>query len=155
MNHTRSVVSLMIVFALVSVFTGWRLLSNNELPTLLTLESPYTLDETINNIKNAVKARNFRMIREQAVAEGFLPNSGRQQHIVYFCNFTEAYQSLQQDKQIGYMLPCRFTISEVDGKVIISALNAAAVNKLAGAKSGTVCDASGDGYLDIMEEAVL
>lgn len=155
MKHTRSVVSLMIVFALVSVFTGWQVTSNTELPILLRQESPYSLAETINNIKNAVKSRNFRMIREQAVAEGFLPAKDRHQHIVYFCNFTKAYQSLQQDKQIGYMLPCRFTISEVDGKVIISALNPAAVKKLAGAAMGTVCDTSGNGYLDIMEEAVL
>ena len=155
MKHIISAVTLMSVIALISAFTGWQVSSNKELPTLLRLESPYSLAETINNIKHAVKSHNFRMIREQAVAEGFLPDSDRQQHIVYFCNFTEAYQSLQQDKQIGYMLPCRFTISKEDGKVIISALNPAAVKKLAGAKVGAACDASGEGYLDIMEEAVL
>jgi len=155
MKHMQSVVSLASLFALVSVFTGWQVVNSKQLPTLLRLESPYSLTETINNIKNTVKARNFRMIREQAVAEGFLPNDEIKQYIVYFCNFTEAFQSLQQDKHIGYMLPCRFTISEEHGKVMISALNPAAVKKLAGTKVGTVCDPSGDGYRDIMEEAVL
>ena len=155
MKHTYSAVTLISVFSVVSVLTGWQVISNKSLPTLLRLESPYSHAETINNIKNAVKARNFRMIREQAVAEGFLPGKVGQQHIVYFCNFTEAYNSLQQDKQIGYMLPCRFTISEENDKIYISALNPAAVKKLAGTKVGTACDASGESYLDIMEEAVL
>lgn len=155
MKHTSSAVTLMSVFALASVFTGWQVTGNKELPTLLRLESPYPLDETINNIKHAIKARNFRMIREQSVAEGFLPNADKRQHIVYFCNFREAYQSLQQDKQIGYMLPCRFTISEENGKVFISALNPNAVKKLTGTKVAAICDSTGEGYLGIMEEAVL
>jgi len=155
MKHTYSAVTLASIFALVSVFTGWQVVNSKQLPTLLRLESPYSLAETINNIKNTVKARNFRMIREQAVAEGFFLGDENTQFIVYFCNFTEAYKSLQQDMHIGYMLPCRFTISEEDGKVIISALNPAAVKKLAGTKVGTVCDASGDGYREIMEEAIL
>lgn len=155
MKHIISAVTLMSVVTLIPLFAWWQVSDNKTLPVLLRQESPYSLAETINNIKHAVKARNFHMIREQSVAEGFLSGSDRQQHIVYFCNFTEAYQSLQQDKQIGYMLPCRFTISEENGKVMISALNPAAVKELAGAKVGTGCDASGEGYLDIMEEAVL
>jgi len=155
MKHIISAVTLMSVFALITVVTGWQESSNEKLPTLLRQESPYSLTETISNIKHAVKSRNFRMIREQKVAEGFLPGGDKQQHIVYFCNFTDAYQSLQQDKKIGYMLPCRFTISEEDGNVMISALNPAAVKKLAGAKVGAACDASGEGFLGIMEEAVL
>ncbi|HED17071.1 MAG TPA: DUF302 domain-containing protein [Gammaproteobacteria bacterium] len=155
MKHTYSAVTLASLFALTSVFIGWQVVNSKQLPTLLRLESPYTLSETINNIKNAVKARNFRMIREQPVAQGFLSGDNKQQHIVYFCNFTEAYQSLQQDKQIGYMLPCRFTISEEGGKVIISTINPAAITRLTGAKAGAVCAANSAGYLDIMEEAVL
>jgi len=155
MKHTHRAIAIISAFSVVSVFAGWRFVANEELPTLLKQESPYSLDVTISNIKNAVKARNFRMIREQSVAEGILPDTNKQQHIVYFCNFTEAYESLQQDKKIGYMLPCRFTISEVNGKVVISTLNPAALSKLAGAKSGAVCDNNGDSYLDIMEEAVL
>jgi len=155
MKHIQSVVTLASLFALVSVFAGWQVFNSKQLPALLRMESPYSLTETINNIKNTVKARNFRMIREQAVAEGFLPDEAINQYIVYFCNFTEAFQTLQQDMQIGYMLPCRFTISKEDGKVMISALNPVAVKKLAGTKVGTVCDASGDGYREIMEEAVL
>ncbi len=155
MKHTYNTIMLTIIFILVAIITGWQVIGNNELSALIRVESPYSHAETINNIKNAVKARNFRMIREQAVAEGFLPGGDKQQYIVYFCNFSAAYQSLKLDQQIGYMLPCRFTISEEHGKVIISALNPDAVKKLAGTRVGAVCDASGNSYLDIMEEAVL
>ena len=155
MKHNPRAVTLMFAFVFVSVITVWQVSANQEPPSLLRQESPYSLAETINNIKHTIKANNFHMIREQAVAEGFLTGSVNQQHIVYFCNFTEAFQTLQQDKQIGYMLPCRFTISEENGKVFISMLNPDAVMEMTGAKVGAACDASGNGFVDIMEEAVL
>jgi cytochrome c oxidase cbb3-type subunit 3 len=155
MKHTPRAIFVLSMFVMVSVFSAWQFFINEDPPSLLRQESPYSLAETIKNVKHTVTARNFHMIREQPVAEGFLSGEDKKQHIVYFCNFTEAYQSLQKNKQIGYMLPCRFTISEEDGKVFISALNPAAINKLTGEKVGAACITNGDGFLDIMEEAVL
>ena len=155
MKHSPRAIVMFSMFAFASVVTAWQISTNEKPPSLLRQESPYSLAETIKNVKHTVTSRNFHMIREQAVAEGFLPGKDKAQHIVYFCNFSEAYQSLQKNKQIGYMLPCRFTISEENGKVFISTLNPAAVNQLTGAKVGAACITSGDGFLDIMEEAVL
>lgn len=155
MKHTPRAVILFSLLVFASVVTAWQFSFNQKPPSLLRQESPYTLAETIKNVKHTVTSRNFHMIREQSVAEGFLPGENKQMHIVYFCNFSEAYQTLQKNKQIGYMLPCRFTISEEHGKVFISALNPAAVNKLTGEKVGAACITNGDGFLDIMEEAIL
>ena len=155
MKETWSLVTLLSMFAIASMFAGWQAANQQQTPIVLKVESPYSLEETIDNIRQAVAARNFRLIREQSLSEGLVPGEAPSPHIIYFCNFSVAYQSLQQDKQIGFLLPCRLTVGEEDGRVFISAINPRAVEKFADTKAAAVCDNIGDGYLGIMEEATL
>ncbi len=155
MKETWSLVTFLSLFAIASTFAGWQAANQQQTPIILKVESPYGLEETIDNLRQAVAARNFRLIREQSLSEGFLADADPRQHIIYFCNFSVAYESLQQDKQIGFLLPCRLTVGEEDGRVFISAINPQAVEKFANTKVTAVCDNIGDGYLGIMEEATL
>jgi len=143
------------LFGLGFMLTDIRVAIQDDIPTLLKVESPYDLEETIDNAIQVIEARNFHLIREQTLADGILPDDSREQYIVYFCNFSHAYETMQKDKQVGFMLPCRITITEEEGKVYISAINPEAIKSVATTKVAGVCDNSGDNYTGLLEEATL
>lgn len=146
---------LSILFGLGFMLTDIRAAIQGDVPTILKVESPYGLEETIDNTIQVIQARNFHLIREQTLADGILPTQDSDQYIVYFCNFSHAYETMQKDKQVGFMLPCRVTITEEDGKVYISAINPEAIKSITNTKVAGVCDNSGDNYTGLMEEATL
>jgi len=146
---------LLIFFGLGLILFDMHIGMRDEFPTILKVESPYSLEETIENTIEVIKARNFHLIRKQTLADGILPGQDRDQHIVYFCNFSHAYSTMQQDKQVGFMLPCRVTITEEDGKVFISAINPQAIQAVTNTRVAGICDNSGDNYTGLLEEATL
>ncbi|MDH5393451.1 MAG: c-type cytochrome [Gammaproteobacteria bacterium] len=92
---------------------------------IIKVESPYSMAETIQNIKDAIIGKNFKLIRTQELNKGLVPagTENKKQLIIYFCNFNFLNKALAIDPRVGMFLPCRVTVVEQNGKVFIMATN--------------------------------
>ncbi|MGV8934488.1 MAG: c-type cytochrome, partial [Gallionellaceae bacterium] len=93
-------------------------------PTIV-VDSPYDLQTTVDNVKQAVGLDNFVFIREQTLDDGLVATGKHDvhQHIIYFCNFNLLSEALRIDPRVGLFLPCRITVVEQNGKVRMMAVN--------------------------------
>ena len=125
---------------------------------ILSIESPYDLNTTIENLKKAVSSNNFIFIREQPLNAGLVVE-GREnpkQHIIYFCNFGLLNQALATDPRVGLFLPCRITVVEHGGKVTMMAANPKRLSRMFNnSELNEMCDQVTKMYLAVMEEAAL
>lgn len=122
----------------------------------LTMESPYDLQTTIDNIKRAVGNNNFILIREQALNDGVAPEGKEnpKQHVIYFCNFGMLFQALSTDPRVGLFLPCRITVVEHEGKVTMMAVNPKQLSRIFNnSELNDMCDQVTKMYVAVMEEA--
>ncbi|MGA7802215.1 MAG: DUF302 domain-containing protein, partial [Gammaproteobacteria bacterium] len=128
-------------------------------PAVLVYQSPYSLEQTVQNIQHAAVGRNFRLIRTQHLDYGFVPPEKENPHqvIVYFCDFDFLYKALAVDPRVGLFLPCRVTVVQGrDGKVKVMAINPKRLSHLYNnAELDRDCDRMYHLYKDIMEEATL
>lgn len=127
-------------------------------PAVLVMESPYSLTETVEAVKRAATGKNFRLIRDQSLEEGLWPPE--QQHnnqvIVYFCNFKFLNDALALDPRVGLFLPCRVTVVEQDGKVLVMSINPKRLSHLFNnVELDRACDEMYRIYSEILEEATL
>ena len=92
---------------------------------VLIFESSYSIEETIENIKQAALGYNFRYIREQTLDRGFVDKEqeSNTEYLIYFCNFTFLNQSLSIDPRIGMFLPFRATIVKKNDTVLVMTVN--------------------------------
>ena len=95
------------------------------LPAVISAESPYTIEETIENLKVAITDQNFTLIRTDYVEHGFVEEGeeNKKQVVLHFCNFNFLFQALAIDPRVGVFLPCRVTVTEQDGKVQVATIN--------------------------------
>jgi len=127
--------------------------------TTIVWESSSDLETTVRNLKNAVVGRNFRLIREQSLDQGFVKarDENRQQHIIYFCNFSFLNRAMAIEPRIGLLLPYRITVvKEKDGRVLVYAVDPWKLSKLF--KNTKLDDFSkqlSTEYHEIIEEAAL
>jgi cytochrome c oxidase cbb3-type subunit 3 len=93
--------------------------------TIISAESSYTLEETVENLKAALVGQNFILIRTDTLEHGLVPEGEENQKeiILHFCNFSFLFDALIVDPRVGMFLPCRVTVIEKDGKVMVSAIN--------------------------------
>ncbi|HHJ34935.1 MAG TPA: c-type cytochrome [Gammaproteobacteria bacterium] len=99
---------------------------------VITAVSPYSLEETIENLKQAITDQNFTLIRTDYLDHG-LVEKGKENHkqvVLHFCNFGFLFDALAIDPRVGMFLPCRVTVVEKDGKVTLSAINPKRLSKL-------------------------
>ena len=125
---------------------------------ILTIESPYDLKTTVENVKKAVASSNFVFIREQALNAGLVAEGKEddKQHIVYFCNFSFLNQALATDPRVGLFLPCRITVVEQGGKVIMMTTNPKRLSRIFNnSELNEMCDQITKMYISVMEEAAL
>jgi len=125
---------------------------------VLTMDSPYDLKTTIENVKRAATSNNFIFIREQPLNSGLAPvgQEDPRQHIIYFCNFSMLNLALATDPRVGLFLPCRITVVEHEGKVRMMTVNPKRLSKIFNnAELNTLCDEMTKRYLAIMEEAAI
>ncbi|BAN36304.1 cytochrome c [Sulfuricella denitrificans skB26] len=125
---------------------------------VLTMDSPYDLKTTIENVKQAASSNNFIFIREQPLNHGLTPTGQEDphQHIIYFCNFSMLNAALATDPRVGLFLPCRITVVEQNGKVKMMTVNPKRLSKIFNnAELNTLCDEMTKHYLAIMEEAAI
>ncbi len=121
-------------------------------------ESPYDMKETIAALKRAIIGENFRIIRVQTLDSGLVEKSQEDPHkvIIYFCNFQLLNDALAVDPRIGLFLPCRVTVVERQGKVLVYALNPKRLSYLFNnAELNKLCDNMSEVYISIIEEATL
>lgn len=127
-------------------------------PAVLVMESSYTFEETVDAVKRAAVGKNFRLIRDQLLEDGLFPpdRQNARQMMVYFCNFKFLYDALALDPRVGLFLPCRVTVVERDGKVLVMSINPKRLSRLFNnAALDRACDEMYRLYTEILEEATL
>ncbi|MGE0079744.1 MAG: c-type cytochrome [Thiohalomonadaceae bacterium] len=127
-------------------------------PMVLEAESSYSLEETVENVKRAAIGKNFRIIREQTLEQGFFAEGeeNAKQVIVYFCNFNFINQALSLDPRVGLFLPCRVTVVEHEGVVKVLSINPRHLSALYNNRElDAACDEMTELYKGILEEATL
>ena len=125
---------------------------------VITAESPYTIEETIENLKTAITDQNFTLIRTDYVEHGFVEEGkeNKKQVVLHFCNFNFLFQALAIDPRVGIFLPCRVTVTEQDGKVQVATINPMRLSSLFNNDElETACKEMTGIYEAILEDAVL
>ena len=125
---------------------------------IIRIESPHTMEKTIDNIKRAAIGKNFRIIRVQTLDQGLVKEGqeNTRQTIIYFCNFQLLNQALAIDQRVGLFLPCRITVVEKNGKVEAMSINPNYLSHIFNnAELNILCDEMVTMYQDILEEATL
>ena len=130
-----------------------------EEPPVLSVDSPYSLQQTVDNVKRAVVGNNFRTIRVQPLEEGLRP-AGKEspsQYVIFFCNFAFANKALGLDPRVGLFLPCQITVQETaQGEVKVMSMNPKFMSRIYNNRElDDACSEMHDLYLSIMEEATL
>ena len=125
---------------------------------VIQYESSYDLEQTLENLKQAVVGRNFRVIRLQHFEEGLAEPGKESPHAVmlYFCNFSLLNDALAIDPRVGLFLPCRITVLETEHGVLVSSINPNSLSRLFNNRElDRACQEMHDLYAEIMEEATL
>lgn len=133
--------------------------SDNTEPAALVMASPYSYAETIAKVKAAAVGMNFRLIRDQQLDSGLVPegSESKRQMMIYFCNFKFLYDALAIDPRVGLFLPCRVTVIETtDGTVKVMSINPKRLSHLFNNNElDQACEAMYKLYQSILEEATL
>jgi cytochrome c oxidase cbb3-type subunit 3 len=125
---------------------------------VIRAESPYGFEQTLEALRQAVIGRNFRVIREQFLEQGLVPE-GREndrQVMLYFCNFSFLNEALAIDPRVGLFLPCRVTVLETARGVEVMSINPKNLSRLFNNRQlDRACDRMHRLYTGIIEEATL
>jgi cytochrome c oxidase cbb3-type subunit 3 len=128
-------------------------------PYILVEESPYGLEQTVENVRSAAIAANFKVIRSDHLEHGLVPEGQESAKMMFvdFCNFKFLFEALQVDPRIGMYLPCRISVAETeDGRVLIMAVNPRALSPLFNNRElDGACETMYDLYATIIEEATI
>jgi cytochrome c oxidase cbb3-type subunit 3 len=125
---------------------------------VLIEESPYSLDETIENVRQAITSQNFTIIRTDYVDHGLVEEGkeDKSQVVVHFCNFGFLFKALAIDPRVGLFLPCRVSIVEKEDKVLVMVMNPMRMSELFNNDElHEACEEMTGIYETILEDAVL
>lgn len=131
---------------------------NSDIEPVIQFESSYDLEQTLENLKQAVVGRNFRVIRLQHLEEGLAKPGAENPRTVmlYFCNFAFLNDALAIDPRVGLFLPCRVTVIETDHGVQVMSINPKNLSRLFNnSELDKACQHMHDLYAEIIEEATL
>jgi cytochrome c oxidase cbb3-type subunit 3 len=126
--------------------------------TIISAESSYTLEETIENLKNAIVSQNFVLIREDTLEHGLVKEGEEDPSkvILHFCNFKFLFDALAVDPRVGMFLPCQVTVTEVAGKVMVATINPLYLSRLFNNDElSEFCQRMYEVYASILEDATL
>jgi len=129
--------------------------ADNE-PPIIVRESPYDMDKTIEKLKIAIGAANFRLIRVEPFDLSFFGKDKEDKHhfAVDSCDFNFLDQALKIDPRVGLFLPCRFTLTEQDGKVQVMVINPKRLSAIFNnSELDQLCDKMYHVYVNILEDA--
>lgn len=123
---------------------------------VLIFQSPRGFAETVHKLKQAMVARNFRVIREGPLESGLVGRGreNKRQWVIYFGNLELLDKPLKTDPRLGLFLPGRVTVVEQDGVVRVMAVNPLVVNALFNNDGlAAAIEALYQTYLDVLGEA--
>ena len=132
-------------------------IAGSDTPYLIR-ESAYPVEQTVNNVKDAVLTANMRLIRVQHLDEGLVEagKENKKQVIVYSCSFNFLNEALKIDPRVGLFLPCRVTVVEHQGKVLVMTVNPKRLSAVFNNNElDRLCDQMHLIYLDVLDEATL
>ena len=127
-----------------------------EEPPVLERASPYDMDKTVERLKEAIGGANMRLIRTESFDQTFSEEGreNRRHTVIDSCDFNFLNQALKIDPRVGLFLPCRFTLSERDGKVSVSTINPKRLSAIFNnSELNQLCDKMHQVYEGILEEA--
>jgi cytochrome c oxidase cbb3-type subunit 3 len=128
-------------------------------PALLTqFVEGRTLDQATEALKQAIGARNYTFVRQQAIDSRLVPVDweAKSVRIVYFCNFDLMDAALRRSNLTTQIMPCRITLIEGDQGVNLIAVNPAWISEQWNAPDlHSGCQQLKQDYLAILEEAAL
>lgn len=125
---------------------------------VISMVSPYSVDETVENLKQAITDQNFTLIRVDYLDHGLVEEGkeNKKQIVLHFCNFGFLFQALSIDPRVGMFLPCRVTVVERNGKVEVSTINPKRLSKLFNNHElDEYCDEMYEVYNTLLEDATL
>ena len=125
---------------------------------VIMVDSPYDLEETVNNLKQAITDQNFTLIRTDYLEHGLVEEGkeNKKQEALHFCNFGFLFKALSVDPRVGMFLPCRVTVIEKDGKVQVSTINPKRLGKLFNNHElDEYCEEMFEVYSALLEDATL
>jgi cytochrome c oxidase cbb3-type subunit 3 len=125
---------------------------------VIVRESPYDVEQTVDKLKAAFSGVNMRIIRAVPYDEGIV-EKGRENHkryIVDACDFNFLNKALAVDPRVGLFLPCRVTVAEHQGKVLVLTINPKRLSAIFNnVELNELCEQMQKLYTDIIEETVL
>lgn len=98
-----------------------------------TLDLAY--HQAVEHTREALKAEGFGVLSEIDLKQKLKEKLGvdfRDYVILGACNPTLAYETLQQELDIGLLLPCNVIVYEFEGKTVVSAVDAAKMLSVVG-----------------------
>jgi cytochrome c oxidase cbb3-type subunit 3 len=123
---------------------------------VLEVTSAHNMQDTLRKLREAIIARNFRIIRDGELDAGMEAGLATGSQVVEFCNFAQLHQGLATDARLGAFLPCRVIVTERDGVVRLLAPNPLAVSvQFANPALAPLCGSIHDSYVDILDEVSL
>lgn len=125
-------------------------------PAMLVVESPFSVEKTVEHLKEAVVSANMRLIRVQYLDQGFVEKGqeNKQRVIVYSCGFNFLNEALKIDPRVGLFLPCRVTVVKTGGKVLVMSVNPKRLAYLFNNNElSELCSKMKKRYSQLMEEA--
>lgn len=124
----------------------------------IIVDSLYSLEETVENLKQAIENENFKLIRTDYLDHGFVEEGkeNKKQVVLHFCNFKFLFDALSIDPRVGMFLPCRVTVIEREGKVQMMTINPMLLSKLFNNDDlNDACKEMTEVYKGILEDASL
>lgn len=131
--------------------------SDNE-SMVIMMDSPYDLEETVANLKQAITDQNFTLIRTDYLEHGLVAEGkeNKKQVVLHFCNFGFLFEALAIDPRVGMFLPCRVTVIEKNGKVQLSTVNPKRLSELFNNRElDDSCQQMYEVYKALLEDATL
>jgi len=125
---------------------------------VIVRESPRGVEETVGTLKNAFSAANMRIIRAVPYDEGIVEKGqeSKKRWIVDACDFNFLNKALAVDPRVGLFLPCRVTVAEHEGKVLVLTINPKRLSAIFNnSELNELCERMQKLYTDIIEEATL
>jgi cytochrome c oxidase cbb3-type subunit III len=129
----------------------------SESPVLMRT-SPHSVSTTVERLKAAVASVNMRLIRAVPADEGFVDEKKANQSrmIVDACDFNFVNKALGVDPRVGLFLPCRITVTEHQGKVLVMSINPRRLSAVFNnSELNQLCEQMYRIYNSILDEAVM
>jgi len=101
----------------------------------ITAEVEYSYSEAIEKTKEVLAEHGFGVLSEIEVSETLeekLNVKFDDYMIIGACNPESAYQGLQEEQELGLLLPCNVIVYRKDGSTFVSAIRASKALEVAG-----------------------